>query len=230
MPSVTSVRCPTCGASYRVPAEHAGKIARCKHCSTKIRVPALGDLPTSTVDSKPPVPVPPPPASLSRLSTPSQAARHQETAPPVAGKRPGAEIQHARPVLSQGSRPETRPIPSPPAEPSTLKPNDGSPDESPPAAARPWWKRNAKDLIPLPVALGVIGLGLMISVSKSGSAINPTTKRIAGFVVVCLTIRFIYRGIVRADQRFSPLMKVLVGSLILVLIAGIAVTLAYCLG
>jgi len=42
--------CPNCGAKYRLPAETAGRAARCKKCGAKFVVPAERSLEDSVLD------------------------------------------------------------------------------------------------------------------------------------------------------------------------------------
>ncbi len=68
-----SAKCPVCGIGYRVPANAAGRRARCAKCRTVFRVESLAATPS-----------PPPPARIGRRM-PVEVPRHLPTEEDILG-------------------------------------------------------------------------------------------------------------------------------------------------
>ncbi len=211
MPSDISFGCPTCGASYRVPGEHVGRIAKCKKCNTRIRIPPAADRSAPSAGSDPPSPVPPPPPSLqvapptgSGLPVPQQAAGRQKPDPPQVGKAFPTPTQRTPSILNHGVPPETRPTPSPPAWISAQRPREESPAESAESTGKHWWKRS-EVVWPL---LGVaIGIGYIVTSIQAGSFVEPL-KRWAIWIIVYVAIGVVRLCVGSLDKRFiEPLDK-----------------------
>ena len=199
MQSDISFGCPSCGATFLVSGEHAGRIARCRKCDNKIRIPKANSVqpdPTSpslrpekseiqpeTLDTDQIQPHPtrptvePPPLTLRAEPTPPASMKQvdQDHGPKLVGTD-----QETRSQLSHE-------IGNPPSP-------DASNNKS-----KSWWER---DEVVWPILAGVIGISFVVGMIQGKT--TYVLLRVVKYVVLFAAIP----GLGLLTQRYPALSSI----------------------